>query len=201
MTQEEKARAYDAALEKARMYRAPDWMPKFLDELRAMKNYFDWDEHRDIEEHILAIINWNAPDYFDRKEKEQKPEEEPNDFEITLHDCMLAAQQYLPGKTGWDVVKMWAEELSNYCPQPKDEWSEEEYGRLFDIEHYLDGTLQLSPDRKIACIDFLKSLRPSWKPSEAQMRALNEIICLGEISYVGQEEELIALKNKLKKLM
>lgn len=51
----------------------PDWMPKFLDELRSKKNYFDWDEHRDIEGHILAIINWIDPNYFDRKEKEQKP--------------------------------------------------------------------------------------------------------------------------------
>ncbi len=51
----------------------PDWMPKFLDELRSKKNYFDWDEHRDIEGHILAIINWIAPDYFNVKEKVQKP--------------------------------------------------------------------------------------------------------------------------------
>ena len=50
----------------------PDWMPKFLDELRSKKNYFDWDEHRDIEGEILAIINWIAPDYFNRKEKERR---------------------------------------------------------------------------------------------------------------------------------
>jgi len=53
----------------------PDWMPKFLDELRSMKNYFDWDEHRNIEGKILAIINWIAPNYFNEKEKEQKSTE------------------------------------------------------------------------------------------------------------------------------
>ena len=53
----------------------PDWMPKFLDELRSKKNYFDWDGHRDIEGHILAIINWIDPNYFDRKEQEQKSAE------------------------------------------------------------------------------------------------------------------------------
>ena len=58
----------------------PDWMPKFLDELRSKKNYFDLDEHRDIEGHILAIINWIAPNYF--KEKEQKPVEGDNETEI-----------------------------------------------------------------------------------------------------------------------
>ena len=59
-----------------------------------------------------------------KKKEQEQSEGEPNDFEITLNDCMLAAQQYPPGKIGWDDVKMWAEELSNYCPQPNQKWSE-----------------------------------------------------------------------------
>ena len=51
----------------------PDWMPKFLDELRSKKHYFDWDEHRDIEGCILAIIKWMNPNYFNGKDNEQKP--------------------------------------------------------------------------------------------------------------------------------
>lgn len=51
----------------------PDWMPKFLDELRSKKNYFDWDEHKDIEGYIIAIINWINPNYFNEKDSEQKP--------------------------------------------------------------------------------------------------------------------------------
>lgn len=51
----------------------PDWMPKFLDELRSKKNYFDWEEHKDIEGGILAIINWMNPNYFNEKEGEQNP--------------------------------------------------------------------------------------------------------------------------------
>ena len=50
----------------------PDWMPKFLDELRSKKNYFDWDEHREIEGGILAIIKWMKPNYFNVKDDEQK---------------------------------------------------------------------------------------------------------------------------------
>ena len=50
----------------------PDWMPKFLDELRSKKNYFDWDEHRDIEGGILAIIKWMNPNYFNEKDGKQK---------------------------------------------------------------------------------------------------------------------------------
>ena len=82
------------------------------------------------------------------------------------------------------------------------EWSEEEYGRLFDIEHYLDGTLQLSPDRRIACIDFLKSLRPSWKPSEEQMT--NLLRAEGRLRIEGESvlaSKLAELYNQLKKLM
>ena len=51
----------------------PDWMPKFLDELRSKKNYFDWCEHKDIEGDILAIIKWLNPNYFNGKDDEQKP--------------------------------------------------------------------------------------------------------------------------------
>ena len=63
---------------------------------------------------------------------------------------------YMAFEDGYD----WFEKNLEYMKPNKQEWSEEEYGRLFDIEHYLYGTLQLSPDRKNACIDFLKSLRP-----------------------------------------
>lgn len=77
------------------------------------------------------------------------------------------------------------------------EWSEEEYGRLFDIEHYLDGTLQLSPDRRIACIAFLKSLHPSWKPSEEQMRHLHYALIPGSAFDLNILNELYEQLNKL----
>ncbi len=70
-----------AYLEKQEQKPTPDWMPKFLDELRSKKHNFDWDEHREIEGHILAIINWIAPNYF--KEKEQKPRWEINNPHTT----------------------------------------------------------------------------------------------------------------------
>ena len=75
-------------------------------------------------------------------------------------------------------------------------------------------------DEKIA---WLKSLRPQiidsaplytieqvdekireaqeWKPSEEQMEALNALNCHGDLSYVGQQNQLISLYNDLKKLM
>ena len=40
-----------------------------------------------------------------------------------------------------------------------------------------------------------------WKPSEEQMDALNVLNCHGDLSYVGQQNQLISLYNDLKKLM
>ena len=87
------------------------------------------------------------------------------------------------------------EDLAKLC---SNEWSEWEYGRLFDIEHYLDGTLQLSPDRKIACIVFLKSLRlqPKHEWSEDEKMNIELLIALlrGKVNLVeilGSRKEMI----------
>ena len=39
-----------------------------------------------------------------------------------------------------------------------------------------------------------------WKPSEEQINALNSIILTGSFTYVGQTQDLISLKDELKKL-
>ena len=52
-------------------------------------------------------------------------------------------------------------------------------------------------------IERLKSLRPQphWKPTKEQIDALNSIILNGSFTYVGQVQDLISLKDDLKKLM
>lgn len=52
-------------------------------------------------------------------------------------------------------------------------------------------------------ITWLKSLRPQphWKPSDEQIDALNSIILNGSFTYVGQVQDLISLKDDLKKLL
>ena len=40
-----------------------------------------------------------------------------------------------------------------------------------------------------------------WKPSKEQMEALNALNCHGDLSYVGQQNQLISLYNDLKKLI
>lgn len=89
--------AYLEKLKELSTKKTPTWMPKFLDELRSKNHYFDWDEHRDIEGSILAIIDFIAPDYFTEKDKkEQKPTEKQDysgltDFERAIHRGFISA--------------------------------------------------------------------------------------------------------------
>ena len=97
------------------------------------------------------------------------------------------------------------------CPQPKQEWSEEDEKIINNIVsvlgQYIDyksvsgtGTGYATP-RYGAEISWLKSLRPSWKPSEEQMEALDVAATdykeLDELDVV----ELRMLYNDLKKLI
>ena len=168
----------------------PNWIPKFLDELRSKKNYFDWDEHRDIEGRILAIINWVAPDYFDRKEKEQKPVEKQdysglNDFERAIHRGFLCAGVENVPVT---IIKETAQEcMAKIKPV---EWSEEDEKMISSIIMFLAAFM--GNEEKI---DFLKSIRPHWKPSEEQMKRLADAVesWRGGIGY----NELKSLYNDL----
>lgn len=78
------------------------------------------------------------------------------------------------------------------------EWSEEDGLTIANLINYFEGdSLGCSAEEMVQRI---KSLRPSWKPSEEQMKALNALNCYGDLSYVGQQNQLISLYNDLKKL-
>ena len=81
--------------------------------------------------------------------------------------------------------------------QPKLEWSEEDEHRRQQAINALDR------NGYYVLVDWLKSLRhqPHWKPSKKQIDALNSIILIGSFTYVGQGQDLISLKDDLKKLM
>lgn len=111
----------------------PTWMPTFLDELRSKKNYFDWDEHKDIEGKILAIIRWMNPNYFNGKGGEQKPaewsEEDNKIIEEIINDieCARAINYHAP-KEGYEFRKNWLKSLrfQNHW-KPSDEMLEALY--------------------------------------------------------------------------
>ena len=80
----------------------------------------------------------------------------------------------------------------------KQKWSEEDErilkGIIGKIDH--DQTYGVS---KADMLSFLKSLRPSWKPSEEQMSALNKVVN-GEVLLTTQHKSLESLYEQLKKL-
>ena len=49
--------------------------------------------------------------------------------------------------------------------------------------------------------DWVPIKEKHWKPSKEQMDALNALNCHGDLSYVGQQNQLVSLYNDLKKLM
>ena len=48
---------------------------------------------------------------------------------------------------------------------------------------------------------YAEKYQPHWKPSKEQIDALNSLILIGSFTYVGQVQDLISLKDELKKLM
>ena len=182
----------------------PDWMPKFLDELRSKKHYFDWDEHRDIEGHILAIIKWIAPDYFDRKEKGQKS---LPGFDDLTPDEKMNHPLYLEGfDTGREVGRVEAEQ--------KPGWSEEDEHRIKDAIYFLESAMRhyaatSEIEKTIAWLKSLKnrgnspkgSANSPWKPSAEQMAALLSWLPIVKGSGDKEQNILETLYDDLKKLM
>lgn len=135
--------------------------------------------------------------------KKPNDRSELNDFEIRLMDCMLSAQQYRQGSIDWDIVKSWAEELSGLIEQPNKEWSEEDEKQIAQIERIVKnaGCVKMLQDK---IHNWFKSLRPSWKPSEEQMEALERLVKYPFDSYelsLAKHEHLAEVVSQLKKLM
>ena len=84
--------------------------------------------------------------------------------------------------------------LKSRRSQSKQEWSEEDKKMLSSIIMFLAGFM--GNEEKI---DFLKSLRPSWKPSEEQMKRLADAVesWRGGIGYNELKSLYIDLQTKL----
>jgi len=70
----------------------------------------------------------------------------------------------------------WYNFLKSLCPQSKIEWSEKDYimmQDLIDLLWIIQGSSNIKPGTASKYEQWLKSLRPHWKPSEEQMKILN----------------------------
>ena len=93
---------------------------------------------------------------------------------------------------------LWMQNIKDRVqPQPKQEWSEEDKIEFDSIIYAVERNYELANKQK----NWLKSLRPQnrWKPSDAQMVVLNDIIINGHLSNAN-ETILKGLQEQLKKL-
>ena len=97
------------------------------------------------------------------------------------------------------------ERLKSIRPQPQSEWSEEDR-RTIDracvaLRAYANGELpDILPSEILGYADKLQSLRPSWKPSEEQMRYLKKVYESYDFCD-GERNALESLYEQLEKLM
>lgn len=149
-------------------------------------------------EEFEDIDKWLTEHYI-----EQKPAEWSEEDSLHLTNAVLSAEKE------WGTESCTAKWLKllpeRFNLQPKQEWNTHDKAIVNSIVCCLDGQFVTEAARKLALEWFNKHRRdflnsPSWKPSEEQMNALNALNCHGNLSYIGQQNQLISLYNDLKKL-
>ena len=103
----------------------------------------------------------------------------------------------------YDEKIAWLKSLPDrFNLQPKQEWSEEDKRNIdravFYVRYY--QRTNGNTDGSKECIDWLKSLRPIWKPSEEQMHYLKKVYDSYDFCD-GERSALESLYEQLEKLM
>lgn len=125
--------------------------------LFAILNYAEATSDDTPGEEIQALTNWI--------EGKQKPAWSEEDESILNN---IIAYRYL----NVDDLE-WIKKLpKRFNLQPKQEWSEEDETKLNDVIHIIEKHCGLVESIRNHYVKFLKRLRPSWKPSEKQMKGL-----------------------------
>ena len=155
-----------------------------------------------------AGYEWDA-DKKELKKIEQKPTEwslpygknETAEKLIALAECLEADGDCLfNGLSGNDYGKFLRALAAIEQTQPKQEWSEEDEYCRHQLIVFCENCMVKDAGAK-RCAHWLKSIkkRCTWKPSEAQMIVLNDIIINGHLSNAN-EIILKGLHEQLKKL-
>ena len=156
-----------------------------------------------VENVPVEIIKETAQECLAR----MKPAEWNKEEEIMLARCVAAipicGDEIMPASY-LDKLRTWLKSLpERFNLQPKEEWNEEDEKMLERAIHIIAEYSDINEKESEIVQNWLKSLRPQphWKPSEEQMMALNALNCHGDLSYIGQQSQLISLYNDLKKLI
>ena len=134
-------------------------------------------------------------------QKEQKSAEWSEDDENVYKTIMDDFNGITPMSKAYKLkAAKWLKSILERCSlQPKQEWSEEDERIRKAILGFVNpdkgGTKYSSYAELVKWSDWLKSLRPSWKPSEEQMKALQNAVAL-----TACDKELARLYNQLEKL-
>ena len=134
-----------------------------------------------------------------RESEDERIRKELIEFILWVEDRGLTRQDFYQGKR----PGVWLAWLQKQKEQKPVEWSEEDGHAIENCEYAIKETFkdEQNPHR-IGTLNWLKSLRPSWKPAEEQMEALDKAIpvCMG---VAGRKEvaPLESLYNDLKKLI
>ena len=157
------------------------------------------------------------------KQKEQKPEScdcsrDEESYTNGIHHVLMNPEAYglikqkpaeqLGGTfTSYDMAKTFTEGQNYVIAHPEKfglckpaEWSEEDKDKVVQYLHDRDGGMLWSKATDITR-DILDMLRPSWKPSENQMEAIENVIkCELSAGLHTRANILQTLQNDLKKL-
>lgn len=176
MTTDEKAKAYDEALERAKNIKS-----------KILQSHLSTESCKAVSEYIDEII----PELRESKDERIRK---------ALIDALKVSETI--GELKFRLPYSTREECIAYLEKQKEqkpvEWSEED-------EEALDMCLDVVPKKwktksGILLTKWLKDkLRPSWKPSEEQMKALKAVID-SPTQYQCIVNELKPLYNELKKL-
>ena len=134
--------------------------------------------------------------------KEQKPAEWSKKDNIGWDEafaCVTRAEKAAKNEEELQnavTAEKWLKEIKfKYYVHPvKQEWSEKDE----EVRSLCIAIIQswISKEDRDRCLDWLKSLRPSWKPSEEQMEALLSCSSVGTLTH---RKTLKSLYNDLKK--
>ena len=179
---------YEQALKDNKFKKTIDW-GEFDDDMITSINCLTKQGRHLEEEHLNWINSLKSKTY----------QEWSNEDENAIKTCIYAINHTFkdddnPHKLG---MEDWLKSLKNRVqPHPKQEWSEEDENSLESIINDTEQGALLDKEQ----LDWLKSLKPNnWKPSEEQMKVLEEVKKCGAL-YYNQKQVLESLYEELKNL-